>query len=119
MRRFTVISLTLSGKGNRIHRSGDVVSQDSVEANVDELVRGGYLQEVAAPAPKAAKVATPVAPAPVTIEDEVDGVPTIKLESDPRPTIEEMTRAQIIEELKAMGTKIPHGANKATLYGLL
>jgi hypothetical protein len=117
MRKFTVISLTLSGKGNRIHRSGDVVTQDSVEANVDELVKGGYLkEEVAAPAPKAAKV---VAPAPVTIEDEVDDVPTIKLESDPRPTIDEMTRTQIIEELKAMGTKIPHGANKATLYGLL
>jgi hypothetical protein len=119
MRKFTVISLTLSGKGNRIHRSGDVVSQDSVEANVDELVRGGYLQEVAAPAPKAEKVAAPVAPAPVTVEDDVDEVPTIKIESDPRPTIDEMTRVQIIDELKAMGTKVPHGANKATLYALL
>jgi hypothetical protein len=116
MRKFTVISLTLSGKGNRIHRSGDVVTQDSVEANVDELVKGGYLKEEVAPAPKAAKVA---APDPVTIEDEVDEVPTIKLESDPRPTIGEMTRAQIIEELKAMGAQYPHNANKATLYGLL
>jgi hypothetical protein len=110
MRKFTVISLTLSGKGNRIYRSGDVVTQDSVEANVDELVKGGYLSEVSAPEPKAAKAA----PAPL-----VDDVPTFKLESEPRPTIDEMTRAQIIEELKAMGTKIPHGANKATLYALL
>jgi hypothetical protein len=117
MRKFTVIPLTLSGKGNRIHRNGDVVTQDSVEANVDELVSGGYLKEVAAPAPKAAKVAAPVTPDAEA--GEVDEVPTIKLESEPRPTVDEMTRAQIIEELKAMGTKIPHGANKATLYGLL
>jgi len=109
MRKYTVIPLTLNGKGNRIYRSGDVVSQEMVDADVKELVKGGYLKEVADP--------KSVKPEPVAKDIEVEDVP--KLESEPRPSIDDMTRAQIIEELKAMGVAIPHNAKKADLYALL
>lgn len=47
MRKFQVIALSLSGKGRgKIYSSGDVVTQEQVNAPVDSLVKSGFLKEI-------------------------------------------------------------------------
>jgi|TARA_R110000851_G_scaffold266149_1_gene418652 hypothetical protein len=47
-RKFKVIALSMGGKYNKVYNSGDEITQDSVEASVDELVDAGFLEELKA-----------------------------------------------------------------------
>ena len=45
-RQFKVIVIAVNGKGNKIYKSGDVVSESKFAYPADELVKGGYIEEV-------------------------------------------------------------------------
>ena len=45
-RQFKVVVIAVNGKGNKIYKSGDVVSESKFAYPADELVKGGYIEEV-------------------------------------------------------------------------
>ena len=49
MRKFKVKSLSVGGKNNKIYYSGDTVTADMFAADVDALVKNGYLVEIFEP----------------------------------------------------------------------
>lgn len=98
--KYKVKSLTVNGKGNRIFRHGDVITQNNVDASVDDLVNNDYI---------------------VPMFDEEDEV----LESDlgeldvEIPSIDELTKKDIIEMLEEKGVEFKVTDKKAVLYDLL
>lgn len=52
--KFKVVALSMGGKYNKIYQSGDIITQDCVEAPVEQLVEAGFLEEL-----KAEKKVTP------------------------------------------------------------
>lgn len=52
-RSFKVIALSVGGLGNRIFNSGDEVFENNFpEGHADELMRGGFLEEIKEPEEK-------------------------------------------------------------------
>lgn len=47
MREFEVISLSLGGRGNRLYRFGDIVTENNLSfGNIDKLIASGHIKEI-------------------------------------------------------------------------
>lgn len=42
--QYRVLVLGLSGKSNKVYKDGDLITASQVEANIDDLVKGGYVE---------------------------------------------------------------------------
>jgi polyhydroxyalkanoate synthesis regulator phasin len=96
---YKVQSLTVNGKGNRIFRHGDVITQNNVEASVDDLVNNGYIVPM--------------------FDEEEDEVLDDLVDSFEIPSIDELTKKDIIEMLEEKGVDFKVTDKKAVLYDLL
>lgn len=93
MAKYKVIALSVGGKKNKIYSSGDVVTEsDFPEGNIKFLIDGKYVEEIGGA---------------VTIE---------KVEKEESPTIEEITKKDLISELKAKGFKVDETESKKDLF---
>jgi hypothetical protein len=99
MKKYTVISLTVGGLGNKIFKYGDIVNESNFpKGNADVLVEKGFLKPVE--------------------ESETVAAPAPKSDVVPAPEYSSVTKAELMEKLTADGILFDVRANKETLYDL-
>jgi len=112
-RTFKVASLSLGGRKNKIYKSGDIITQNQVEAKVDKLVADGFLVETTSKA--VPKVQTP-APAQKVEEPKVSGD---QVQKDEIPEYNKIKKTGIVKLLIEKGIEHDPKKSKKHLYGLL
>jgi hypothetical protein len=99
MKKYTVISLTVGGLGNKIFNYGDIVNESNFpKGNAERLVANGFLK-------------------PAT-ESETAAVTADVSDIVPAPEYSSVTKAELMEKLTADGIEFDVRANKETLYDL-
>lgn len=133
-KRYIVVSLAVSGKGNKIFRSGDEVKAGQTNVDVDTLVKEGHLQVVDATDTMEKEVKVPQAPVEVEVETETETETDATDTTEKEPLflvkdkdgndkqvfgIDDITLKEIKAELKAKEIEFNPISDKATLFELL
>lgn len=137
MKRYKVIPLALNGRAKKIYRPGDIVTEENLLTKPDELVAKGFLEEIPeepAPVVETAPIPPVLPPAPPAAEAESVKEPETKVQPDVSTgpsfasaagltdvsetvkSIDDITRKEIIKDLKERGVEFDENANKKTLY---
>ena len=106
MREYKVVALSLSGRNNRIFKSGDIVNEDNFpEGQAEQLVNQGFIEYRKTNDKE-----------PSIQADPGEGQPELKVVEVKK--FEEVTRAQIIERLTDKGVVFDKNSSKRDLYDL-
>jgi hypothetical protein len=122
MKKYVVISLYVGGK-NKVFSSGDVVTQDNFETEIETLERQGFLKAMdVALEPKKETVLSVLAD--VIDAPEKDVVETripkfLKEDGTPVFDIDDCSANEIRTELTRRKIEFKSNASKGTLFGLL
>ena len=122
MKKYVVISLYVGGK-NKVFNSGDVVTQDNFETEIETLERQGFLKAMdVALEPKKETVLSVLTD--VVDEPEKDVVETripkfLKEDGTPVFEMEDCNMMDLRTELKRRKIEFKSNASKGTLFGLL
>ena len=125
MRKFTVISLAVSGKNNKIFRTHDEVLERQVQ-DADDLVLRGHLKEITNPIVESPSQETEsptltVGETSLTestdLVDELIESPVVVVEPD-KPGMAQIETADIKKQLKERGVIFNKNASKEELYRL-
>lgn len=134
--KYKVIALSLGGRGKKIYDSGDIITQEQVNAPVEELVKKGFLVLHEEGEVEEAPVEETVVEEElqelekledevVETENEVETEEEVKeeekseetvVEESKSPSIEDATRNSIIDDLKQWGVPFNHNASKKELF---
>lgn len=115
MENYKVVALYVGGK-NKVFTSGNIVTQDNFETNIDGLVEQGFLVSLGG-------VETPKKEQKVAVEieettEETDVV-FVKMDGEEVFKIEDCTANEIKTELTLRGVNFDVRANKTALWKLL
>ena len=124
-KRYKVVTIAVSGKGNKVYRSGDIVTANLLNYPAEEMVKGGYLipldgeeKEVEKPVEQTSQEdATPVAESieekTVLFSVELDGV------EKEVSSAKDLTKKQIIKLLTDLDVPFDRTKKEDVLFGLL
>lgn len=123
MENYKVIALYVGGK-NKVFTSGDIVTQDNFETNVEGLIEQGFLVTLGGKKTpkKEQKVAVKVIETvEETTEETVEETTPVfvKMDSEKVFKIEDCTANEIKTELTLRGVNFDVRANKTALWALL
>lgn len=148
MEQYRVVTLSISGKGKKIYRLGDKVTQSNVTASIDDLLATGAIlteadwvsretriaeeekKRLANPVAFVLGFGSPVQLPPVVSEAKAPATstpaPTANTgEEKPKDTVNEIktvdeyTKNEIMEELDALEVDYKSSETKEALYNLL
>jgi len=119
MANYKVIALSVGGKGNKIYKSGDVVTEKHFpDGNINSLIKGGFLQ----PCDEESKMNVPVTePEQPEVNYTEETGNESKEEFDPGKAKKEFNDISIIElqeYLTEKGIEFRADENKKNLYKL-
>jgi hypothetical protein len=100
MKRYRVLPLALNGRGNKIYRPGDIVTKENLHADPEELVRKKFLEEVKE-------------------DSEIQEFLNSNSQDDStvsEKTIDDITKKEIIKDLKDRGVEFDENASKKDLF---
>lgn len=93
MKKYKVIALTVGGRGNKIFKSKDIVTEDQfLPGHIDELVKNGFI------APFEEEIFALEAPKPFVVEPEL--VPEAYKAEEVLPKLPSVIKPEDIEEKK-------------------
>ena len=118
MKQYTVIALSVGGRGNKIFSSGDTVFENNfIPGRAEELVKQGFLKPVEAPAePKPVVELTPDASAAIvegTVAALEELTAAVQVETVSEETKEEAPAPEVKEEPAAGETGLLNEAKSS------
>jgi T4 recombination endonuclease VII, dimerisation len=118
MQKYKVISLSVSGKGpQKIYYSGQIVTQDNLNASVDDLERQGFIEK--AEDDSESPIGMYIPEDPFTVKQAVVSTES-KEQSEDQESLsnKDPKRGEMIYELDMMGIKYNKNLSKAELFDL-
>jgi len=111
MTTHVVVSLYLSGKKNKVWKSGDKVSASDFE-NFDKLLSGGYIKKIESGQQEAVKESS---------NDDKEPLFVIDRDGEPHNVFEEadVTKAELVSLLEEKKVEFDKTSKKSVLWDLL
>jgi hypothetical protein len=116
MKRYRVLPLALNGKGNKIYRPGDIVTKENLHADPEELVRKKFLEEVKEDSEVETGSELDQSQLP---SNEIQEFLNSNSQDDStvsEKTIDDITKKEIIKDLKDRGVEFDENASKKDLF---
>lgn len=124
-KRYKVITIAVSGKGNKVYRSGDIVTANLLNYPAEEMVKGGYLKPLDGEEKEVEK--------PVEQTSQEDAAPdtesseektvlfTVELDGKEKEvsSAKDLTKKQIIKLLTDLDVPFDRTKKEDVLFGLL
>lgn len=120
MKHYKVIALSVGGRANKIFSAGDTVTEENfIPGRADELVRQGFLKEIAEDQEAVKEIPAEEIQTEVTTEEQKpDLLESLKGSLGEKPEINDKTRKEYIKELTELGVPFEPNASKKELYEL-
>lgn len=117
-KQYKVVTIAVSGKGNKVYRSGDIVTANLLNYPAEEMVKGGYLKPLDDEEKEVEQTnKTPDAESSegktVLIVVEIDGV------EKEVSSAKDLTKKQIIKLLTDLDVPFDRTKKEDVLFGLL
>ena len=119
--QYKVKSLYLSGKGNKVLRNGDLVTEAQLSTDADQLVKDGFIEPYVGEAPTDEQPTTAITPEETPVEEtqekpteETTDEEPVEDAADTDTTPEETPAEEIVEPAEVTTGDAPKKGKKGT-----
>lgn len=124
-KKYKVITIAVSGKGNKVYRSGDIVTADLLNYDAEQMVKGGYLKPLDGVEKEVEQTTEPKGQEDATSDaettEEKTVLFTVELDGEEKEvsSAKDLTKKQIIKLLTDLDVPFDRTKKEDVLFGLL